>query len=213
MKSLVSWVCVLAASVSYQAMADSDFSAYRLGDYNHAIEPLISKAGTNPVANYYLGRMYLYGYGQLKNTSLAMRYMQKSAEKGYLPAVLLMAKYSLMRDKNPEQAVRWYKQAASAGDVNAQLFLAAAYLYGVGVKANVDTASHYYIDAAKSGNAVAQFALAENFIDSRHSGNNKLGLIWLSKSANSGNPKALTRLGTIYLTGKLVAKDQEKGQE
>lgn len=210
MKSIVSWICFFAASASCQA-ADNDFHAYRLGNYNNAVGPLLSKAGKDAVADYYLGRIYLYGYGQLKNTDLALRYFLTSAEKGYLPAVQFMAKYSLMQNKDPQEAVRWYKQAANEGDVNAQLFLAAAYLYGVGVKKNADTASRYYIDAAKSGNALAQYALAENFINSRHSSNNKLGLIWLSKSAANGNPKALTKLGMIYITGKLATKDINKG--
>lgn len=213
MKSLVSWIFVFAASASYQAVADNDFNAYRLGNYNNAVEPLMSKAGKDAVADYYLGRVYLYGYGQLKNTDLAMRYFLKSAEKGYLPAVQLMAKYSLMHNKKPEEAVRWYKKAATQGDVDAQLFLAAAYLYGVGVKKNTDTATHYYIDAAKSGNALAQYALAEHFIDSRHASNKKLGLIWLSKSAARDNPKALTKLGMIYIEGKLATKDINKGIE
>lgn len=212
MKSLVPWICFFIASASQQVFADDEFHAYRLGDYNKAVEPLISKTGKDAVADYYLGRLYLYGYGQLKNSDLAIRYFTKSAEKGYLPAVQLMAKYSL-KENNTEQAARWFKQAASAGDVNAQLFMAAAYLFGIGVKKNSDVASHYYIDAAKNGNAIAQYALAENFIDSRHSSNNKLGLIWLAKSANSGNPKALTKLGSLYIAGKLVTKDVGKGTE
>ena len=213
MKSLVPWICFFVASASQQAFAEDDFNAYRLGNYNKAAEPLMSKTGKDAVADYYLGRLYLYGYGQLKNNDLAMRYFVKSAENGYLPAVQLMAKYSLIQNKNPEEAIRWFKQAASAGDVNAQMFMAAAYLYGVGVKKNEDTARRFYIDAAKNGNAIAQYALAESFIDSRHSGNNKLGLIWLSKSANSGNPRALTKLGSLYIEGKLVTKDADKGLE
>src|ERR1700753_1260581 len=102
-----------------------------------------------------------------------MRYFTKSAEKGYLPAVQVMAKYNLFQEKNPEQAIRWFKQAASLGDVEAQMFMAAAYSYGIGVKKNNDAAIHYDIDAAKNGNALAQFALADHFIDSRHSSNNK----------------------------------------
>ncbi len=211
MKSLVPWICLFVASASQQALADDNFNAYRLGKYNKAAEPLLSKAGQDAIADYYLGRLYLYGYGQLKNNNLAIRYFTKSAEKGYLPAVQLMAKYSLFKDKNPEQAARWFSKAANAGDVNAQLYMAAAYMYGVGVKKNSDTASRYYINAAKNGNSVAQYALAENFIDSRHSSNNKLGLIWLSKSANNNNPKALTKLGGLYITGKLVPKDLPKG--
>lgn len=213
MKSIISWICFFAASASHQALADNDFNAYRLGNYNKAAVPLINKAGKDAVADYYLGRLYLYGYGQLKNTELAMRYFLNSAQKGYLPAVQFMAKYNLMHDKNPEQAVHWYKQAANEGDINAQLFLSAAYLYGLGVKKNIDVASHYYIDAAKSGNALAQYALGEHFLDSRNAGNRKLGVIWLAKSAASGNPKALTKLGTLYLAGTLVTQDIAKGTE
>lgn len=80
MKSLVPWVCLIVASAGQQAFAD-DFSAYRLGNYNNAIEPLMSQSGKNAVADYYLGRIYLYGYGQLKNNQLAIRYFTQSAQK------------------------------------------------------------------------------------------------------------------------------------
>ncbi|MFI4963078.1 MAG: endopeptidase IV, partial [Legionellales bacterium] len=213
MKSLVPWMCLLVASVSQQVGAEDTFQAYRLGDYTKAAEPLLSQTGKDVVADYYLGTMYLYGYGQLKNTSLALRYFTKSADKGYLPAIMILAKYSLFQEKNPEKAVLWFKKAAEAGDVSAQMFMASAYLYGVGVKQNTDVATKFYIDAAKNGNPIAQFTLAENFIDSRNSSNGKLGLIWLSKSAASGNPKALTKLGAIYISGTLVPKDLNKGME
>lgn len=206
-------MCMFVATASQQVFAEDDFLTYRLGDYNNATRPLIAKTEKDAIADYYLGRIYLYGYGQLKNNSLAMRYFSKSAEKGYLPAVEVMAKYNLLQEKNIELAVRWFKQAASVGDVNAQMFMAAAYLYGLGVKKNEDLATKYYIDAAKNGNPIAQYALAEHFIDSRHSSNNKLGLIWLSKSAASGNPKALTKLGSIYCAGKLVHQENAKGIE
>jgi len=207
MKSLVPWICLIAASASQQLFADDEFNAYRLGNYNKAAESLINKPEKDAVANYYLGRLYLYGYGQLKylygygqlkNTRLAMRYFLKSAEQGYLPAIQLMAKYSLLHDKNPEEAVVWFKKAAAAGDVNAQMFMAASYLFGVGVKKNPDTASKYYIDAAKSGNPVAQFALAKKFLSSRNASSVKFGLIWLSKSAAAGNPQAMSKLGTLH---------------
>lgn len=211
MKSLVPLMCFVVASTSNQAFADDAYNAYRLGAYDRAAEPLISKSDNDAVAEYYLGNLFLYGYGQLKNNNTALRYFNKSADKGYLPAVLLMAKYALMHDKNPEQAVSWFKKAAAVGDINAQLFMAAAYQYGVGVKPNIDTATKYYIDAAKNGNAIAQYALAEQFLLSKHSANNKLGVIWLNKAATAGNPKALTRLGSLYIQGKLVAKDPARG--
>jgi enhanced entry protein EnhC len=210
MKSLVPWVCLLAATASQQVCSE-DFSAYRLGHYNKAIEPLMTQTGKNAIADYYLGRIYLYGYGQLKNTQLAMRYFTQSAQKGYLPSILILAKFYLFQEKNPQQAVVWFKKAASIGDLNSQMFMAAAYLYGIGVKKNKEAATSYYIDAAKNGNSIAQYTLAENFINSRNASNNKLGLIWLNKSANNANPQALTKLGELYGLGKGVEKDVNKG--
>ncbi|TAL59685.1 MAG: endopeptidase IV [Legionella sp.] len=210
MKSLIPWMCLVMAT-SQQVFADDDYHAYRMGNYNKASEPLWNMSGKDPVADYYLGRLFLYGYGHLKNNELAIRYFTKSADKGYLPAVQLMAKYCLFQIKNPEQALKWFKQAAAAGDVNAQMYVAAAYLFGVGVKPNSDVATKYYIDAARNGNALAQYALANSFLNSKHSTNNKLGLIWLSKSAAAGNLQAMTQLGSIYVEGKLIPKDMEKG--
>lgn len=212
MKSIVPWVCLLTISVSPYVVAN-DFNAYRLGNYNKAIDPLINHLGKNPIAEYYLGRIYLYGYGQLKNNQLAVRYFTQSAQKGYLPAIQFMAKYSLLHEKDPQQALFWFKKAADAGDVDAQMFTAAAYMYGVGVKKNQDVATRYYINAAKNGNPIAQFTLAESFINSRSSSNQKLGLIWLNKSVMNGNLSALTTLANLYIDGKLVDKNEEKGVE
>jgi enhanced entry protein EnhC len=213
MKTLAPLMCFIVASASHQAFADETYNAYRLGIYDRAAEPLISKNDKDAVADYYLGRLFLYGYGQLKNNNVALRYFKKSAEKGYLPAVLLMAKYELLHEKNPEKAVGWFKQAATDGDISSQLFMAAAYQYGLGVKQNADVATKYYIDAAKNGNPIAQYALAEHFLESKHSSNYKLGVIWLTKAANSGNPKALTKLGSLYVQGKLVDQDLDKAIE
>lgn len=211
MKALMPWMCLVIASASQQAIASEEFEQYRLGNYNKAIEPLISQSGQNAVADYYLGRLYLYGYGQLKNTTVAMRYFNQAAEKGYLPAIQLLAKYTLLNDKDPEGSIKWFKKAAAEGDVSAQMFMAASYMYGVGVKQNPDVARKYYIDAAKQGNSIAQFALAEYFIDSRHSANTQLGLIWLGKSAAAGNLNAMTKLGLLYIEGNKVDQDVARG--
>jgi enhanced entry protein EnhC len=210
MKSLVPWVCLFIASAGQNAFAD-DFSPYRLGNYNKAIESLMHQSGKNAVADYYLGRIYLYGYGQLKNNQLAIRYFTQSAQKGYLPSIQFMARYVLLHDKDPQQALDWFKKAADAGDVDAQMYTAAAYMYGLGVKQSDDIATRYYINAAKNGNSIAQFTLAKKFIDSRNSSNQKLGLIWLNKSVANNNPQALTKLAKLYLEGKLVDKNEQKG--
>ncbi|MBA2655685.1 MAG: sel1 repeat family protein [Tatlockia sp.] len=211
MKSFVPWLYLVTATGSQFAFAGEGIDAYRQGNYIQAAQSLISQAGKDPVADYYLGRMRLYGYGQLKNNSLALRYFSQAAEKGILPAQQLLARYYLLEDKNPEQALYWFKKAADLGDSSAQMYAAAAYLFGVGTKINLDTARRYYIEAAKNGNFVAQTTLGNYFLDSRDQNSKKLGVIWLGKAAEQGDVNAQARLGELYVNGSIVAKDQTKG--
>ncbi|MFC3909180.1 tetratricopeptide repeat protein [Legionella dresdenensis] len=211
MKTIAPWFCLVAAAGS-QAFAAEGIDAYRQGNFTLAAQSLASES-QDPVVNYYLGMMRLYGYGELKNNQLALRYFTKSAEKGFLPAQKLLASYYLTKAVNPEQALYWYKKAAAKDDTTAQMYCAAAYLFGYGTRANSDAARAYYIEAAKNGNAIAQYALARNFLDSRDNRSKKLGVIWLGKSAAQSNPMALTKLAELYTTGTLVAKDPAKAQE
>ena len=90
MKSFVPWFYLVAATGSQLAYAADGLDAYRQGNYPLAAQALISQSGKDPVADYYLGRMRLYGYGQLKNNSLALRYFSQAAEKGILAAQQLL---------------------------------------------------------------------------------------------------------------------------
>jgi enhanced entry protein EnhC len=93
------------------------------------------------------------------------------------------------------------------------MYCASAYLFGVGVAKNEDMAKRYYIAAAKSGDGIAQFTLADYFLDSRHAENKKLGLIWLNKSVAQNNPAALTKLGEMYANGTMVSVDLARAKE
>ncbi|KTC87185.1 SEL1-like repeat protein [Legionella brunensis] len=213
MKSFVPWFCLVAATGSQTVYAVNGLDAYRQGNYPLAARTLVNQLNTDPVANYYLGRMRLYGYGELKNNTLALRYFEQAGEKGVLDAQLLLARYNLIQAKDPEKALYWFKKAAAAGDLNSQLYCAAAYLFGFGTKENSDIGRRYYIDAAKRGNAIAQTALGDHFLESRDSRNKKLGLIWLSKAVEQGDPKAQLRLAELYLVGGVVSRDDNKANE
>ncbi|CEK09914.1 tetratricopeptide repeat protein [Legionella hackeliae] len=213
MKSYVPWFYLVAATGSQLAYAVDGLEAYRQGSYSVAAQTLVNQSDKDPVANYYLGRMRLYGYGELKNDILALRYFEQAAEKGVLSAQLLLARYNLIQVKDPEKALFWFKKAAAAGDLSAQLYCAAAYINGYGSKESPDMGRRYFIDAAKRGDAIAQATLGEYFLESRDSRNKKLGLIWLNKSVEQGNPRAQLRLAELYLSGGVVARDDNKAYE
>ena len=211
MKSLIPWFCIVATT-SNVAYATDGLDAYRQGNYIQATEQLADNSTKNPIVDYYMGRMRLYGYGQLKNNISALRYFQYAAEKGFLPAQRILALHAL-EENNPEQALYWFKKAANENDTQAQMYCAAAYLTGFGVKKNSEMAKRYYIPAAKSGDSTSQCTLAEDFLDSHQAANKKLGLIWLNKSVAQNNPEAQLRLGQMYANGTLVELDLIKAKE
>ena len=211
---LLPWICVIASTSSSAASSNDTLMDYRQGNYVKAAVSLLNNQEKDPVVEYYMGRMYLYGYGELRNTTAALSHFKEAAQKGYSPAQHLLAAYSLNQEKNPEQALYWYKKAATnPDDTKAQMYCAAAYLFGVGTKKNQDLARNYYIAAAKTGNSIAETTLAENFLDSRQDSNKKLGLLWLNKAVAHNNSAALLRLGKMYTDGGVVPKDEEKANQ
>ena len=207
------WFCLFAAVNAPLAFSDTALDAYRQGHYAKAAEQWGTESNRDPVVSYYMGRMRWYGYGELRNTLSALHYFQQSAEKGFLPAQRMMALYSLLKDNNPEKALYWFKKASDANDVSAQMYCAAAYLFGVGTRKDTEAARRYYILAAKNGNAMAQYALALNFLESRQAASKQLGLLWLNKAVAQNNAAAQLKLGELYATGTLVEKDLIKAKE
>ena len=213
MRSPMPWFCLIAVANVGAAFADDGLDAYRQGNYKQASKQLIDKSGKDPIVEYYMGRMRLYGYGQLKNNTLAIRHFKLAAEHGFLPAQQIMGRYALLEEKNPEQALYWFKKAAEEDDLQAQMYCAAAYQFGVGVKQNSDIAKRYYIAAAKNGDSIAQYTVAQSFLESHQSANKALSLIWLNKSVAQSNPEAQVMLGELYATGRYVDKDLNKARE
>ncbi|MFY7698442.1 MAG: tetratricopeptide repeat protein [Legionella sp.] len=213
MKLLMPWFCILATSGMQLAFADNGLDAYREGDYFKAAPLLSNKMNQDPVVDYYLGKMWLYGYGQLKANDVAIRYFIRAGNNGFLPAQQVMGRYALLKQQLPAEALVWFKKAAEGNDAAAQMYCAAAYLFGFGVKKNPEIAKKYYIAAAKNGNSVAQYTLAETFINSHQAANRKLGIAWLTKAVAQGNPAAQLKLAKLYDEGQLVQHDSNKANE
>jgi enhanced entry protein EnhC len=186
---------------------------YRQGKYFTALQEFAKQTKYDPVSAFYLAQMNQYGYGQLKNNAKALQLYNQAGEGGYLPAQQVMALYMLLEKKDPAAAFYWFKKSADANVEQAQMYVAAAYLFGFGVNKNSDKARQYYIGAAKQGNSIAQNELAEYFLDSRHSENRKLGMLWLEKALAQHNPKAQLFMAQLYAQGKLFPKSLSKANE
>jgi len=213
MKSITPWLCLMTAITTPLAYANTGLDAYRSGHYIQASDDLIKASKQGAVGEDYMGRMYLYGYGVLKNNQRALHNLRESAARGYLPAQKMVARYALIQDKNPAEALKWFEKAANQGDMQAQMYCAAAYRFGVGVRNNEDKARKYDIAAAKQGNSLAQASLAEHFLESRHGSNKRLGLIWVKRAVLQKEAAAQYLLARVYAAGKLEPKDTEKAKE
>lgn len=212
-KRIMPWLCLAAVTPVSVAFASSGIEDYRKGDYFNALQNFSKQTKHDPVESYYLGQMNLYGYGQLKNNPKAIRYYTQAAEGGHLSAQAIMARYMLLAKKDPVQALYWFKKSAAANDLQAQMYCAGAYLFGLGVSKNIDKARQYFIAAARQGNSVAQYTLADYFLDSRQASNKQLGLIWLGKAVTQKNPMAQLLQGKLYAEGKIVAKNMDQANQ
>ena len=200
LKTLV--CCLGLLSIGVDLYADNALQAYRLGQYKEAAAEFMERDPQDVYGRFYWGEMNLYGYGIAKDNDKAIQSYQLAAEKGFLPAQQMMARYALLIQKNPEEALAWFKKAAENQDVLAMMYCAGAYMYGYGVNKNEDTARKYYIAAAKLGNPLAQTTLAEHFFDTKHGKNNTLAVLWLNKAV------AQNDISGLMLKAKMLYADE-----
>lgn len=208
MKAMLSWVCGVAFTTNVCAM--TGLEAYYQGDFAQAAALLKDKSNLSSQEEYYMGRMYLYGYGVLKSNALANQAFKRAAEKGSVPAQLLLAKIELFQNNNPEQALIWFKKSAKSNDLSAQMYCAGAYLYGFGTAKNSETAREYYIAAAKNNHPIAQQTLAADFLKGKQPSTRKTGLVWLNKALDVRDPEAELMMADLCLKGEMVPKNIEQ---
>lgn len=87
--------------------------------------------------------------------------------------------------------MRYFKNAAECGDLEAQYNLAGCYYNGEGIERDYKKAFNLYSVVAENGDADAQANLAEMFEKGKGTEKDlKKALFWYSKAANQGNFKA-----------------------
>lgn len=105
--------------------------------------------------------------------------------------------------KNEEEAVKWFRKAARAGDDNAQFSLGYCYAEGHGVQQDYEEAVKWYSLAAEHGNVSAQNNLGVCYATGHGvTQDEEKAVKWYRKSAEQGNDVAQSNLGFYYLNGK-----------
>jgi V8-like Glu-specific endopeptidase len=100
----------------------------------------------------------------------ALRRLNPLAEKGDARAqfdIGFMHAYGWGFQRNPAEAITWYRKAADQGLAVAQHFLGLAYVNGEGVRGDDAEAARWFGRAAVQGFAQAQFMLGQMTLDGR----------------------------------------------
>ena len=110
-----------------------------------------------------------------------------------------------------QQAATWYRkaaeqyrQAASDGDLEAQVVLADLLFEGSGISYDEEEALRLYKEAAAQGNAKAQYRVAFIFVTKKEYSE---AVVWLSKSAEQGFADAQYLFSEYYQLGRGVDQD------
>lgn len=118
----------------------------------------------DPVALYYLARLYVLGKGVgKKDPGKALALFERSASLGYRAAadyVGFFHRMGLGVEKNPERALNWTRLAARAGYPNAQFVLAQHLERGDAVARDFGRAAYWYGLAGK-GMPLARYGYCE----------------------------------------------------
>ena len=147
-----------------------------------------------------LALLYDLGRGGLKDEKGTQRerWYRAAAEQENRNAQLFLAAYFdgfLLGHHDQRQAAIWYGRAAVLGDVLAQMQIAHAYEYGMGVPKSPVEAARWYRTAAEPGDVAAQKKIGGLYLLGRGVERNSTeGLMWLRKAADSGDRYAQSML-------------------
>lgn len=164
---------------------------------------------------YYMGVMYLKGYGVDVDGAKAEMYLKLSSDCGNQYAQYKLGMMYLKGEGvniDTLKAIGYLNKSAEQENQLAQYKLGMIYLKGNGV--NIDTAKgiKYLIAAAAQENPLAQYQLGMLYYKGQGVEQDiKKALDYLNASAGQENQYAQYRLGMIYLKGDGVNVDTSKG--
>ena len=145
--------------------------AFEKADYETSYPEMMALAGEgDPVAAYYLGRMYDEGLGVKADTTAALRYFEQ-ADKGYNSDATVQLGLKALRGegmkKNTELGIQYLKKAAYAGNESALYELGTLYENGDGVEKNYTYAFGFFYMAALKGEKKSQVKTARYYLSGR----------------------------------------------
>ena len=164
----------------------------------------------NVVAMQQLGEYYSSDEASVVEYPKAVYYFTMASSLGHGPSFLGLARchfYGLGVKKSYKLAHDYTHEAIRRGSSNARLFFSLFYLQGYGVEVNLDKAYDLVYDHLIKENAYAQYIVGNIYLRTNQIDK---GVHYLSLAANNGLIEATSLLGSIYLNGTYVRKDEHQ---
>ena len=150
--------------------------------------------GGNVGAQATLGYFYEVGEHVDADEREAIRWYEKAAENDHLQATLRLAEIQIARG-NSAEGVKWYQQAATLGDRDAQAMLGFFYQTGEHVGVDLAQAIKWYLAAADQEQVIAQNNLGRLYqIGDGVDKDIDQAIYWYEKAAKNGSTAARRNL-------------------
>lgn len=155
-----------------------------------------------------LGAMLLDGRGGPKDPVRARHLLEAAAEQGEPEGQLALGRLLGQTPATLAQSTRWLSLAAEAGQIEAQLAIAARYTDGRQVKRDPGVAATYLDMAARAGSAEAAVRLAGHFAAGDGVARSDAGAVqWLRRAADAGHARARFELAARQESGQGTPRD------
>lgn len=198
MKKSILLSLILIITTAFQSVAnDFNRGMYELnrGEFHEAInqfQPLVDD--NYAPAQYQMAKIYLYGYGTVKNNDKALELMKKAAGQNYPDALFALSVIyteGVLVEKDLNKAFELMEKAAMKELPSAQFNLGVMYAQGEGTKQDYYQATRWYKKSADQNFALAQFNLALMYFEGKGvEKSNYLSYVWNSVAAKGGYKNA-----------------------
>lgn len=155
---------------------------------------------------YQQGRKYEYGFGGTIDIDQACVFYTKSARRGHVLAQFALSVLAV-KESDMEEAVYWWKKAASNGHKQAKYNLILSFLQGVGTEKDIDKAFDLMQRGAAEGNGKIEYLLAREYYQGKNIPRNfELAAKHYLNSAKSGFQNSMNELSMMYSMGQVGGK-------
>jgi len=173
-------------------------------------------ADGNSYAEYLLGKNLLTGKELEQDCERAEELLKKSADKGNVYAKYTLGKAyidGILLLQNKKEGLRLVTESANEGFTGAEYYLGKLLYKGEIVNRDIKNALYYLESAAEKESEYAAYLAGKIRLNEQGFKDIKKAIKLFEIAAKSGNSYAEYQLGKLYVYGKEIEKDYDKGME